>query len=53
MPPPAAVALTAAITGFSQSSTALTSRCQPVRISRAASPTARSGAPSGRAGPGP
>ena len=52
MPPPAAVAFTAAMTGFSQSSTADTSRCHPVRMSRAASPVARSGAPSGRAGPG-
>ncbi len=52
IPPPAAVALTAAMTGFSQSRTAAIKRCQPVRIRRAASPTGRSGAPSGRGGPG-
>ena len=52
IPPPAAVAFTAAITGFSQSMTEETSRCQPVRMSRAASPTARAGAPSGRGNPG-
>jgi hypothetical protein len=50
MPPPAASPLTAAITGFSQSSTALTSTCQPVAITRAISPWIWSGTPAGRGG---
>ncbi len=51
-PPPAAVPLTAATTGFSQSRIDATRRCQPRRIMRATSPRARSGAPSGRGGSG-
>ncbi len=47
---PAAVPLTAAMTGFSQSSTAAMRRWAPSRIMRATSPAVRSGAPSGRAG---
>src|SRR5581483_10195930 len=43
MPPPAAVPLTPAITGFSQSMIDCTSRPHPVRMTRAASPTMRSG----------
>src|SRR4051812_33790552 len=52
MPAPAAVPLTAAITGFSQSRTAVTTRCQPVAMLRATSPCARLGAPSGFSGVG-
>src|SRR3954447_5411054 len=52
MPAPAAVPLTAAITGFSQSRTAVTTRCQPVAMLRATSPCARFGAPSGFSGVG-
>ena len=47
MPPPAAVPLTPAMTGFSQSRMEVTRRCQPSRIMREASPTTLSGAPSG------
>src|SRR4051812_14648551 len=52
IPAPAAVPLTAAMTGFSQSSTAVTTRCQPVAMLRATSPCARVGAPSGFSGVG-
>src|SRR3954464_5574520 len=52
MPAPAAVPLTAAITGFSQSRTAVTTRCQPVAMLRATSPCPRFGAPSGFSGVG-
>ena len=47
MPPPAAVPFTAPMTGRSQSRIDAMSRCHPVRMSRATSPGARSGAPSG------
>src|SRR3954452_15402435 len=52
MPAPAAVPLTAAITGFSQSRAAMTTRCQPAAMLRATSPCARFGAPSGFSGVG-
>jgi hypothetical protein len=47
MPPPAAVPLTPAITGFSQSRIDVTTVCQPSMIMRAASPTTLSGASPG------